>query len=426
MAEGICLYCKKASGCPLLVDWHGTFDATRLVTKDTLRECLKFEPVMDRERKGVRERAYKLFALGYMRTLHELPELAMAGLRQGEEDELMYENVPDFQDPKLLWSGMTSVEREDVLRYQTDEQGQIIVEIDSEGVAHKMARPAYHIKAYLIDPNGPIKAEKGTAWLWNINQSVEHVIRCEAEAGLVTKVKKPPSATKAAEQLEESETNMAEAKSTRVVRTVRPGGAPAQAPAQQEVRKVSPKAPVEQAPAEEAPPPPTRAPARAPATVGRVANPPQRTVGVPGVSAGIQGRPPPRPAQAPQAGAPVAHAAQAAVSEGVTVDQLEKSVFQLINPMMHEVMAKLNELSLKIDHGATTTKEAITVLHDIASQTGGTFSIKQVDQDNNYVVDENGAFVLEPCPQLFAHPSKIFAYVEGTAFQPIEGAPAGE
>jgi hypothetical protein len=412
--DGTCLYCTQVPECPLLVDSKNTFDLSLLITEANFRDCSNYEPVMARER-DVRERAYNAFGIGHLRALHELPRVSMSKLRQGEEDELMYENLPDFQDPTLLWEGMTSIEREDVLRHHTDEQGRIVVDVDSEGVEHKLPRPEYHIKAYLVDPNGPVHADKSVAWLWNINQVVEHILKCEAEAGLIVKVKKTKAAVA---QPTESETEMAEAKANRNIKVVRSGTpAPAQtagAP-QEEARRANPKPPA-------AAPKPAGGPVGrppVPAVGGRVATPPQRTVGAPQARGAAVGRPAGVPA--PAKAAPVE--AEAVASVGLDVDQLEQSVYKVVNPMIADLQAKMKELQEAISRTTTAVVDSITIFHDIASQTAGTFMFKKVDDEGNYVMDENGDHVMEYGPQLFPKKSKIYAYVDGTAYSDDEEAP---
>lgn len=431
--NALCLYCQRALGCPLLFGKDGRFDAERLITEEKPKECPKFEEVLGAREKNVRDRMYKSFGLGYLRALHELPELVMAGLRQGEKDELMYDNVPNFQDPKLLWEGMTSLEREDVLRHQTDESGNIIVETDKEGVSHKLARPEYHLKGYLCDPDGPIKASKPVAWMWHINQIVDHIIKTEAEQGFIVKVKKPSTPVDETDTVDQTEQPQQESEITmattgRQVRTVRTGApaaaaAPAAAPARAAAapaaktatrpgtaapapaHRAQPK-PVAAAPAAAAKsvarPPTAAAPAASVAGTGKVANPPARRVATP---AGAPGR----PAAAPAAAAKPAAVAPAAVTE-IDPEIIEAAVFKVVNPMFEEL---LNQVKQSIQ----TTIDVATILGDIAGQTGGRFQVEKVNEDGNYVVREDGTFVME-APQLWTHPSKIFAHVEGTGFDP--------
>ena len=423
--SGICLYCQRALGCPLLFGKDGKFDPNRLFTEKSTRQCVEYVEITGTREKGVRERLYHSFGLAYLHTLHELPELVMAGLHQGEKDELMYENVPNFQDPTLLWEGMTSVEREDVLRHQTDETGGIIVETDSEGVQHQLARPEYHIKAYMCDPEGPIRADKAVTWVWNINQVVDYILKTEAEQGLIIKVKKPSPATEPTEQPEESETNMpGPGRPTRtVVRSAgatpaasKPAAVPAKAATKPSAAPAGGPAPIRRAQPKPATAPagaPARAPARAPAPAsaspapagGRVANPPARRVATP---AGAPGRAMARPVGATSVASAVAAQNQTAEATGNISDQMERAVFKIVNPMYEELLG-----AVKAAHQAVI--DYTTILGDIAGQTGGTFRVKKVDAENNFIFRENGTPVME-APQLFATKSKLYAYIDGTAF----------
>lgn len=419
---GPCLLCKRALGCRFLYGRDGRFDADRLFTPDSKRECSSYEEVAHRER-SVRERMYKNFGLGYLRTLHELPELIMEGLRQGEKDELMYDTMPNFQDPTLLWEGMNSIEREDVLRHQTDENGQVVVEIDSDGVEHRLARPEFHLKAYVSDPDGPAHVERPVAWMWNVTQCVDHILKAEAELGLITKIKKPSAEKQADQQQEEEEIKMP----GRPVQAVRkpapapvapakaagrpPAAAPraaapakaAPAPAGQRVNPKPPPAasprgapPKAAAPAAKPAPAPARAPAPAPAGSGKVANPPPRRVPTP---AGAPGRPATRPTgQVQPKAAPAAEA-----GGGADVDAIKAVVFDVVNPMIEELRGLITE-------SIQTTINCATILHDIAGQTGGTFRFPKLDEESNQLVDDLGNLISEYAI-LFPDNNKILSHV---------------
>jgi len=413
---GQCRQCKHLLGCPLLLGSNKVFDETLLLNEED-PPCSSFEEVVGAREKNVREWCYASFGLGYLRALHGLPELMMEGLRQGEKDEQMYENIPDFSDPILLREGMTAVDREEVLRYQTDENGQVIIEKDSEGVEHKLARPEYHIKAYACDPDRPIGLEKEVAWAWNINQIIDHILKREAELGLVVKVRK--SAKKPANQPQESEKSMAGREVRTTIRRGPPSSTP-QAPAP------STQAPVQQAPASvQAPAPranprPPAASAQGPrpmprpapaASGGRVANPPTRRSPTP--SAG--------PARAPAPSAPPSGGSVATQGPGISEESLvalvEQCVAKTLDIRVKDILEKAQKNYDLTASCCEKILDAITIVHDIAGQTGGTFQIKRVDAENNYLVKPDGTFEME-APQLFPHPSKVFAYVEGSAYDP--------
>lgn len=92
------------------------------------------------------------------------------------------------------------------------------------------------------------------------------------------------------------------------------------------------------------------------------------------------------------------------------MEQLEKAVFNVVNPMFEELVNLV-----KAAHQGSV--DAVTVLGDMLGQTGGTLQIKKVDKEGNYVVREDGSPVMVT-PQLYAHKSRIFAHIEGSSFNP--------
>jgi hypothetical protein len=403
-----CLDCKRLLGCPYLVS-DNSFSENLLIVSDSPRECPEFEEVGARE-KIVRDRMYKGFGMGYVRTLHSLPELLMEGVRRGEEDELMYENIPDFQGPALLRPGMSTLEREDVLRHETDDEGRVIVEQDELGVGHKLARPGYHYKAYASDPDGPIKADKNVTMLWNNNQVIEHILKVEVDAGLLQKVKKTPKASQPEENQEEKKTMPRSVTATRTIRTAAPttpAAAPAKAPAAKAaapaaipgVRRATPKAAPAAPVARAAVPAPAAAPAPG---AGRVANPPARRAAPTATVA--TGR--------PAATAPVqaAVAAPKAAAPSVTPEMLDAAVHRVVDPLFAELLTAVKA-------GQQTTIECATIIHDIAGQTGGTFQIPKTDEDGNQLCRPDGTLLMAAA-QLYPNPFKIYAHVEGVAYDP--------
>lgn len=373
--EGTCQCCRNLPGCPLLGDDRDRFDAAKVITLDNFRECRRYEDVGTREKKGVRERLYRLSGLGYLRALHELPETVMDGLRQGEKDELMYEEIPDFQDPTLLYEGMPVSERESVLRYETDSEGNVIVEMDSEGEEVLRARPAYHLKQYAVDENGPIQVDKSVCWFWTTNQLVDHILRTEAKEGLIVKEKKkkgeetPPQSSPADRQGRET-TKMAEGKRVRVSRTStsKSGAAPKRASAKPASGKES--------------------------GGGRVARPPVRKGGA---------------------------AKSAPKEEANTAPAADNGEIKEMKAELVELRGEVKELNAQIADLKTTFLDGLTVFHDIWAQTAGSAQFPKEDEEGNVVVDEDGNEVMESCPELFPKPSKILAYIDGTAFTDDEG-----
>jgi hypothetical protein len=407
MATATCQYCKNLLGCPLLVGDHGYFDADRLLLQETDRGCSRFEEIEGARERSVRDWGYSHLGVGYFRALYSLPEIAMDDLRQGERDELMYENMPDFQHPTLLWEGMTTTQRKELLRWQTDENGSIVVEVDNERVEHQLARPEYHIKSYACSPDGPIKVDKAVAWAWNIEQVIDHVLKREVELGLIVKAKKSE-----AEQSTESEASMpGPNQGTRVIRKTTSAAPAAQAAPASTTRKVSPKppSPAPAAVAKAPTPQPVTRPVQA-VPAGRVAAPPRRIV--PGAS---QAAPAARQAApAASAAAPASHGGGA----GISIDLLETHIHKVVAPLIANLEAQIEKILEQQQAGYEGFMDAITIMHDIAGQTGGTYQVPRIDkQTGNYLMKQDGTYQMES-PHLFSHPSKLRAYIEGTAYDP--------
>src|SRR6185369_5038327 len=156
MVQKTCHLCAKVSGCPQLKRADGGFDSDKVITRERFRPCAEFQTLGKREQ-SVREALYSRSGLGYLRALFELPETLMNDLREGERNELMHANLPDFDSPPLLFNGMTESQREEVLRYETDDQGNIIVEVDKEGVEHKLARSTLVLRHYASLEDGHVQ-----------------------------------------------------------------------------------------------------------------------------------------------------------------------------------------------------------------------------------------------------------------------------
>ena len=394
--EGTCQYCMNLPGCRYLADAHGRFVPERVITEGSFRHCEGFALVGDREKIGVRERLYRMSGLGYLRALHELPNIVMEGLRQGEKDELMYEDIPDFMG--LLYEGMPVAEREEVLRYETDENGAVIIDVDEEGNEVKRARPTYHLKHYAIQEDGPIQLDKSVCWFWTTNQLVDHILKTEAEQGLIIKSKKtkakaePKKETPTQPAEQERETKMAEGKRVRVNRGA---GKPAAASSKGGARRASPK---------------TGGGKPAAGGGGRVARPPVR-----------------KPASA----AKEEPETTASGGGAVDTDVMEKTLSTVIDKSelmaeVKELRGEVKELKAQLAEARQAIIDALTIFHDIMAQTGGTLQYPQEDEEGNVVVDEEGMEVMENGPELYPKESKIFAYLDGTAYEPEAEDDSGE
>jgi len=74
-----------------------------------------------------------------------------------------------------------------------------------------------------------------------------------------------------------------------------------------------------------------------------------------------------------------------------------------------------------------TLLSAITIFADLSAQTAGTYQYPDVDENGNMLVNEEGTAVMRPLPQVSAKPSKMLAFIDGSAYEAEEEAqPEGE
>jgi len=377
-----CLYCDAVGGCGHLGDPKGRFILERVITEDAPRDCTDWTMVGHRQHDN-REKLKEIAGeANTVRTHYLLPDIVLDGMRQGEKDELMFEEIPDFDGMRI--EGMTTTEREEQLRYETDEDNNVIVETDAEGNEFKRARPSYQLKAYVTQPldnGGVIGLAQKVAMLWTVNPLIDYVLKHEVEQGLITKVKKPKGKAAVEGKPEPTQPKPEKARETksmatgRRVRVSRSAGGAAKPAASKGKAAGAAK--------------PRVAGKGEPAAGGRVASPPKK------------------------AGAGKAAAAPATAAAG---------------PNMEEVMVRLSALEEKMEANHKETLAAIsesrsagidatTILHDMAVQTGGSFAFPQEDEEGNLVVDEDGNVLTDPLPELFPKESKILAYLDGTAYE---------
>jgi hypothetical protein len=415
----ICQYCDRIIKCRHLGDEAEKFVLERVVTRENFRACSDWTPVGHLQ-KPVRDRLYNYSGTGYLRTLYEMPDLILDGVRQGEMDELMLEDIPDFRS--MLYEDITSTKREEQLRYEHDEQGGIIA-INKDGKEVYRARPDYQLKAYASDPEGPVGANRQKILFHSANEVIDLILRAEVDQGLVIKDKKPkaptiseqPQPVETGEETEAMPQQAPAGRRVRVQKTTAPAAQVARPAATAQpgapARRVSAKPPAQAAAAQ-----PTRLPspvsgARPPMPgPGRVARPPVRT------------------------GAPVAQAAPESPPPGLDVEGLAVMVSNLLAPKIEEVLASVAE-------SRNTLMDAIAIHFDMATKTGGTYQFPKtqavVDEQGNIqtddagnaltepLVDEAGNQIFEPLPCIFNKPAKILGFVDDSAYEP-DPEPAGE
>jgi hypothetical protein len=362
-----CITCGGLIGCRILTDAKGMFVPERVITENNPGDCSSWTPTGTRQN-DVRKMLYGLQGAHSLRVLHQLPAMVMDQLVEQERMDDMMNEAPDFAG--LLFEGMTSDERAEQLRFETDDAGNFI---EDEG--SRRPRPSHQLRKFACDPSAHIQLDHSVGMFWTTDKIIQHIVAEEVEQGLITKSKrsrKPsqPSAKKgttktAAEAAPETETKMATGRRVMINR----GGS---APAEDEEKKVA------------------KPPAKRAAKAKPKANP--------------------EPAAEPGNGS--------ASMEGFDIEALAddlklaigESIGGLISEKFNEIDARITALQNQISEMTMLTEkqkdgtekvilenlnlgnliECLTAIHDVTIQTKGT---------------------LEGAGEMFGHPHLVYGYI---------------
>jgi len=343
--ERTCISCAALLGCKLLSDTKGKFVPERVVKSPD--ECSSWVEVGALQ-KRVRDTMYGLQGENSLRVLHQLPDIVMKPLMEQEGLDEMIVDVPDFAG--MLWEGMTSAERDDQLRYETNENGSVT--IDEDG--NKRPRSTLVLRKFACDPESHIQLDHSVGMFWSTDQVIKHILAVEVEQGLLIRAKKSKQEkqepVKPAAKAAQKETKMA---GKRVLITPKGKAAPAPAAA---------------------------APSPGPKTGGKVARPPAR-----------RGAPPAQ-VEEQEAAVQAPDVDLAAMAEDIALKVAEN-----VNNILIE---KVNVLQGRLDELEVNLLDAITIMHDMLVQTGGTMQFE----------DENGQ--PQSLPEQFQNEKKILAYLD--------------
>lgn len=318
-----CLYCSEAFGCRYLSDSRGVFVPERVITEENPRECKEWAPVGSRQ-KWVRDMMYRLQGDGGVRVIHQMPRIIMDSLvqREQEEEKMNVDDNPDFAS--MLREGMTTEEREAQLRYETDPEGNVLVDEQGKG----RPRAQYVISKFATDPGQHIQLDHSAGMFYTLDAVVKFILDKEVELGYLVKSKKPkkenqPAGPKGPAAKQETSMPIEGRK------IIRPTSKAAEAPA-----AAAPKG----------------GPVGLPKAPGKVAPPPKR---------------PATQAETAQAAAPAA-----SIDIRELIPDIQVAVGQAVSAAIEELK---KELLGAIQASRNDSIDAITILHDLAAQTGGTF-----------------------------------------------------
>jgi hypothetical protein len=118
-----------------------------------------------------------------------MPQMLMTPLIKQEEAEYEMTITPDLQ--RIIREGMKAGEREQQLRFLTDEEGEVVLDDHNNPVP----RPTLQLRNFAVSPDYHVQLPKDTAWFWNVKQVVDHILKTEVEQGLIVKDSRSKSTT---------------------------------------------------------------------------------------------------------------------------------------------------------------------------------------------------------------------------------------
>jgi hypothetical protein len=312
----------------MLSDSKGTFVPERVITSENYRECPDWSPV-DSMQAEVRKTLMGIQGDSVLRTIHKMGTL----IQNEEGTDEMIEDMPDFAG--MLKEGMMSADREEQLRYETDEGGTVVLEDLGHGDTIKRPRPTYQLRKFACDPDGYIQLDHSAGMFESQDWLVKHILKVEIENGLITKSKRTrTTAPKKGAEPKETEDMAA----GRKVLTRRGKGAAA---------SKGPKGP----------------------KVG-------------GAKAGRVGKPPKKETATRDAGddAPTGLPDAPGLDVEAIVEELQvklgETVSRLVNEKFNELTAQLEDVQLRCQE----LMDGITIFHDFMIQTGGTMQYEEGEE----------------------------------------------
>lgn len=191
-----CALCSNLPGCSYLHK-RGRFLSEQVITPENPHICDKFSGCGDSEL-GVRKRLFDVAE--EMVAIEALFSRGTASIEDPRTEEEAVEDVPDFRG--MLFEGITIEQRDEQLRYQTDEEGQIVV----DEVCGRIPRGSFALRKYALGPDTPIDDVPGDVLrFWKTDQLVQALLKAEFDKGLLVRGGKQPKTTKAAKKAEVAE-----------------------------------------------------------------------------------------------------------------------------------------------------------------------------------------------------------------------------
>lgn len=351
MMEATCFHCANILGCPMLSDSKGVFILERVITSEKYRKCPDWGPIQTMQRE-VRKTLMGLQGDNVFRILHQVGTI----INQGEESaDEMIDDMPDFAG--MFRKGMMSADREEQLRYETDEHGNVVLEELGHNETLKRPRPTYQLRKFACDPEGYIQLDHSAGIFQTQDWLIKFILKIEIEKGLIIRSKRTKTMAPKPETKPEETEDMA---AGRKVLTRRGKGDAAKGP---------------------------KGPKVGGGKGGRVGKPPRKTATT--ARSEEDGG-----SEAPE-GLPDAPALDIeAFSEDLQV-KVGETVTRLVTEKFNEITAQLEDLQAR----SQELMDGLTIFHDFMIQTSGTM---QYEEDGE----------TQPLPEMFDHERKILGHLE--------------
>jgi hypothetical protein len=330
----------------MLSDVKGTFVPERVITSESDRECPDWKPINTMQR-DVRTTLMGIQGENALRILHRVGTL----IQDEEGPKEMAEDMPDFAG--MLQEGMMSADREEQLRYETDDDGNVILEDLGKGESIKRPRPTYQLRKFACDPEGYIQLDHSEGMFETQDWLVKHILKIEIEQGFITKSKRTKTTAPTRAKPEETEDMPAGRKV--LTRRGNKGG-------------------VSKGP---------KGPKAGGSKSGRVAKPPKK----PGATrdAGDEA-----PTSLPDA--------SSFDIEGLSEDlqvKIGETVSRLVNEKFNELSAQLEDVQARCQE----LMDGLTIFHDFMIQTGGTMHYEDDGEQT-------------PLPEMYDNDRRILGHLE--------------
>lgn len=220
-----CLLCSHLSGCPLLVNEKREFDYAKIIKEDDGETCSRWSAVKDNVA-FLRMAAYGRYGISTLEAFHMLAQLT---------EETNVSDIPDFK--RMLEKGVTHREREDQLKYETDADGNLV--LDPEG--SKIPRTTLSLRKYVINATGSVKLSPDVVLTWSPKDLIDHILSHEKEEGMIlTPQEKKKLANSQTKEKKDMGTVSLNTAKMSIVRPANRAGVVAKAPVQEEAPAEAP------------------------------------------------------------------------------------------------------------------------------------------------------------------------------------------